>query len=278
MSIVYLGKATPASGSGGGSGDAVWGAITGTLSDQTDLQDALNAKQNTLTAGSNITISNGTISATDTTYSAFGGATSSVAGSAGLVPAPTTGDVDKYLKGDGTWGAVSGGSGIQNTATGTDSLTILGTPTTNDKAINIGTHSSADGDGAIALGDGHASYSGSIAIGYDPDQGIFADGQDAIAIGTEAHANNLKSIAIGAYAHANYDYSIALGDNAETSDMEFAIGFGYDQNTSTYRNYVLLDGVTGKIPNDRIDGATGSFTSQDGKTVTVTNGVITSIV
>lgn len=30
-------------------GSDVWGSITGTLSDQTDLQDALNAKQNTLT-------------------------------------------------------------------------------------------------------------------------------------------------------------------------------------------------------------------------------------
>ena len=47
MSIVYLGKATPASGQGGGSGgDAVWGSITGTLSDQTDLAAALAEKQN----------------------------------------------------------------------------------------------------------------------------------------------------------------------------------------------------------------------------------------
>jgi hypothetical protein len=36
----------------GGGGTPVWGAITGTLSDQTDLQTALNAKQNTLTANS----------------------------------------------------------------------------------------------------------------------------------------------------------------------------------------------------------------------------------
>lgn len=67
--------------------------------------------QRPLIAGANISIINGpngpTISATDTTYSAFTGATSSVAGSAGLVPAPTTSDVDKYLKGDGTWGAVA---------------------------------------------------------------------------------------------------------------------------------------------------------------------------
>ena len=68
--------------------------------------------QNELTAGSNITISSGTISATDTTYSDFTGATSSVAGSAGLVPAPTTSDPDKFLKGDGTWGTPASNSEV----------------------------------------------------------------------------------------------------------------------------------------------------------------------
>ncbi|MBR3490193.1 MAG: hypothetical protein IKH36_01760 [Bacilli bacterium] len=49
--------------SGGGSGgDAVWGNIGGTLSNQTDLQNALNAKQNTLISGTNIkTINNNSI-------------------------------------------------------------------------------------------------------------------------------------------------------------------------------------------------------------------------
>lgn len=42
---------------------------------------------------------------TDTTYSAFNGATGSAAGGAGLVPAPTASDNEKYLKGDGTWGS-----------------------------------------------------------------------------------------------------------------------------------------------------------------------------
>lgn len=50
-----------------------------------------------------------TLNATDTTYSAFTGATSSVAGAAGLVPAPAIGDQDKYLKGDGTWATVQSG-------------------------------------------------------------------------------------------------------------------------------------------------------------------------
>ena len=42
---------------------ATWGGIQGTLSDQTDLKNALDAKQNTLTAGDGITISSDTISA-----------------------------------------------------------------------------------------------------------------------------------------------------------------------------------------------------------------------
>ena len=40
-------------------------------------------------------------------YDTMAGATSSAAGSAGLVPAPAAGDQDSFLKGDGTWEAVS---------------------------------------------------------------------------------------------------------------------------------------------------------------------------
>lgn len=39
-------------------------------------------------------------------YSDFTGATSQAAGAHGLVPAPTTGDISKFLKGDGTWATV----------------------------------------------------------------------------------------------------------------------------------------------------------------------------
>lgn len=40
-------------------------------------------------------------------YDTMGGATSSSAGSPGLVPAPAAGDQDSYLKGDGTWEAMT---------------------------------------------------------------------------------------------------------------------------------------------------------------------------
>lgn len=61
-----------------------------------DLQDKL-------TAGNNIQITGTTISATDTTYDDFVGATSDAAGEAGLVPAPASGVTEKFLKSDGTW-------------------------------------------------------------------------------------------------------------------------------------------------------------------------------
>lgn len=65
----------------------------------------------TYTAGNGINIDANNEISIDTTVVAevadlpsnFTGATSSVAGSAGLVPAPTTSDPDKFLKGDGTW-------------------------------------------------------------------------------------------------------------------------------------------------------------------------------
>lgn len=47
------------------------------------------------------------IPAQDTKYSNFKGAAASTAGAAGLVPAPASGDTNKYLKSDGTWATIS---------------------------------------------------------------------------------------------------------------------------------------------------------------------------
>ena len=79
-----------------------------------------------LRAGANIQISNGVISATDTTYSDFIGATSQADGSSGLVPAPDAGEQGKYLKGDGSWDDPEGTTVIANpSGTGTTTLTKL---------------------------------------------------------------------------------------------------------------------------------------------------------
>lgn len=60
---------------GSGGGPATWGSITGTLSSQTDLQTALNAKQDTLVSGTNIKTINGSsvLGSGDLTISGGGG-------------------------------------------------------------------------------------------------------------------------------------------------------------------------------------------------------------
>ena len=62
--------------------------------------------------GNNLSITQeGVLSATDTTYSDFTGATDSTNGAHGLVPQPNAGDEEKFLRGDGTWfGVFTAGS------------------------------------------------------------------------------------------------------------------------------------------------------------------------
>lgn len=55
---------------------------------------------------------------TDTTYSVFKGATTSSAGSTGLVPAPAAGNNLKFLRGDGTWQVAGEVTGVKGNAEG----------------------------------------------------------------------------------------------------------------------------------------------------------------
>lgn len=82
---------------------------------ESQVDTLLSGKQDTLIAGTNISIAadGKTISATDTTYTHFTGATASTDGTQGLVPAPIAGDQSKFLSADGTWQTVS--SGASNT-------------------------------------------------------------------------------------------------------------------------------------------------------------------
>ena len=209
---------------GSGSGNAITSGAVYT---------ALSGKQNSLSAGSNISISGDTISATDTTYSNFTGADSTTGGAAGLVPAPSAGDEGKYLKGDGTWGTVSTGgtvdqtydgtsanaqSGVaiagagflQNTATRSDSITLQGTTTNKSYAINIG-YNGVVYDYCTLLG-ATASTGGnnSTAIGYY----ARCTGTNSTAVGYYSNANNQYATAVGSGATASNSYTLAVGTNA----------------------------------------------------------------
>lgn len=149
-----------------GATSVTWGHINGTLSDQTDLQTALNAKQGTLTAGSNISISGSTISATDTTYSNFTGTDGVDAGAAGLVPAPATTDSGKFLNANGTW---------QNTVSANDA-----TLTITNNGTSMGTFTAnASVDTTIALSAPVITMSAT-----DPGEGVALAANNFIAVYT----------------------------------------------------------------------------------------------
>lgn len=143
-----------------------------------------------------------------------------------------------------------GAGGIQNTAKSDGSVTIIGVPADHGTgwSVNIGYNSQVNDSAGTVIG----SYA---QAGYN-------------------------SVAIGSGAIAQGSSAIQIGNGVNSEEYTFYVGGQYtDNNLITHReNYKMLDLPTGKIPNDRIEGATGSFTSQDGKTITVTNGVITSIV
>lgn len=198
----------------GGAGAAIWGLITGTLADQTDLKEALDAKQDALTAGLGIDITSGTIKVEDPV--------------------------------------------MVNEATRSSSLTLGGTPTGEDNAVNIGS--------------GSRTAEGGTAIG----EGAYADGENGTAIGKDAEAGDVNATALGYKAVASDENAIQIGQGTNSKANSLFIGFGNDQSDNPV-NYELLNN-TGKIPSARIDGASGSFTTADNKTVTVVNGLITSIV
>ncbi|MCI6072158.1 MAG: hypothetical protein MR715_10275, partial [Subdoligranulum sp.] len=105
----------------------------------------------------------------DTTYTNFKGATADAAGAHGLVPAPAAGAQTKYLRGDGTWQALSkstvGLGNVDNTADA-------------NKSVKYATKA-ANADVAIGVAD-YNTPSKTIKIGYNGD-GITGDAIKYIA-------------------------------------------------------------------------------------------------
>lgn len=73
---------------------------------------------------------------TNTTYSAFTGATATAAGKAGLVPAPAAGYNTRFLRGDGTW-AAAGGMDLDALASNTDPIEIQGEGANNATGLTL---------------------------------------------------------------------------------------------------------------------------------------------
>ena len=218
-----------------------------TISDST-----ISATDTTYTAGSNITISDNVISATDTTYSAFTGTDGTAAGTVGLVPAPATTDAGKFLKADGTWDTAGGGSGptvVQTTGTST-------TDVMSQNAVTRMIHRTTG-----------SNVSGGIRIisPQDTDSYLTNPGGYGVIIGAGAKAYNANyDVVIGGGAKAGDNngvpgYSISLGAYANATQRgQFDVSTGA-QTTAGYNNsnYRLLTGLYD--PQSAHDAATKGY-------------------
>jgi len=127
---------------------------------------------------------------------------------------------------------------LKNTATGTNSTTLLGTVASSSNATNIGISSAANAN-ATALGynanaNNYATAIGAYATGSGYSVAIYsaADANTkanastgSVAIGPASKATGNSSIAIGDNPTASYNSSIAIGDHTQaTATSSIAIG------------------------------------------------------
>lgn len=138
---------------------------------------------------------------------------------------------------------------LQNTATGDNSLTVLGSSTSSAYAVNIGTSSIANVRG--------------VSIGYNAQGRLNAD---IVAIGVSSYCNKARSVAIGSSSYVSATDAIAIGTNTRATATN-AIQLGSNGSTQTENStaktlqvyeYQLLDGNTGLIPSARIPTASSS--------------------
>lgn len=186
----------------------------------------------------------------------FTGTDGTMAGTAGLVPAPATTDVDKFLKSDGTWDTAGGGGGggdtvysDKTTSNSSDGGAVyigplnvnqeeLPDPTTTDNNYRYFWALPFDTSGNNNFGEPNnesINIGGKNAGSYSTLIGYRNNGQNTsnnigigwqvdvggfgnnIAIGNSATSSNSNAIALGRQAQTGANSSVALGAFANTT-------------------------------------------------------------
>lgn len=226
----------------GAAGATTWGGISGTLSNQTDLQDALDDKQDVITdlttirngAGLGATALQPNDNITELTNNA-GYITSS-----DLPTIDQTYDSTSVNPQSGI--AIAGAKFIQNTATDSSSIGIG----VNTESYITGVNSICIGAGAKEKGDGYNTIVGSDAIADTLTSNIVCIGSHSKA---GYYSTNSTALGFGAIIDDNVDDSIQIGKGTNSTSHTLYIGFWNNRNPV---NYQLLDGTTGLIPDGRI--------------------------
>jgi len=176
-----------------------------------------------------------------------------------------TGQNGKYLTTDGTtpsWGTINA---LQNNTTQPQSLSILGTGTSQQGAINIGHNAFAYGALSVKIGTAGFANTFSVAMGASS----IAGGNGAtncVAVGYNSVATNKNyGVSIGADSYVNGYGSISLGGRGTTlnEDGVFQVNLPrLNSGTIEQHSFKLLD-YTGIIPAARhaaLPTADGTYT------------------
>lgn len=155
----------------------------------------------------------------------FGGATSSVAGSSGMVPAPAAGDDDMFLRGDGTWAEAGSVKSVNSqTPDNTGDITLSG--------ANI---PSSAITGAANVDAGLSALSGQIGDLQDG-LAIIVDGDTAsVAVPVNGYAyikNNTHGLTEGLYKNTSSSAFPVSGGTA-TSSVFTAVSGGLGSELTT---------------------------------------------
>lgn len=176
--------------------------------------------------------------------------------------------------------AIEGAGFLKNTATATNSLTILGTTNNQNNSILIGygtttssTNSTVIGNTAVSGGSyatalgyyarangqyttaignsSYASYQDTTAVGHNSQ----ATAAGTLAVGSNSKATAQRATSIGYSSQATQYQATALGYEAKaTANSALQIGTGTNSTANTLQvgTYTLLNTSTGYIPDARI--------------------------
>ena len=186
------------------------------LATQSDVNTAVSGKQDTLTAGSGISIVNNVISATG---GSGGSLWTSGTGTDSLFAPGTGSDIDYVDPSD-----PSQGINNQSESTGT-------------RSIATGSFTHANGSYSAAFGELTSAYGqSSFATGYATNAGDFA-----FASGMNTSANGVSSAAFGNQTYASNESSFAAGSYLQTGNTNQAV-FGTWNDASYPYNYLFTIG------------------------------------
>ena len=168
---------------------------------------------------------------------------------------------------------------VGSTATATTDNAIamgVGAKATDLETIAIGRNASASGGGSVAIGDSTVTTDiDSVAIGNDSkalgartiaigDDAVAGDDtvtiDDAIAIGTGAIANGLRSNALGTNANAAEQDSTAIGFNANAAAVD-STAIGRNASANGLRSNAIGQGASATAEDSTAIGSTASATA-----------------